>query len=84
MPSPGLTNLDTAREWVSDNLEIADFEGVELRRLVIPAANGESKRLIWVGQKAFNSVKDAQAEIAVIQSIVESRGEGFSKKGFPS
>lgn len=82
---PGLVDKETAAKWVAENLETAEFEGVQIRRLFIPenspAAAGEKtgKWFYWIGHKSFEAAEQAQAQIALVQSVVASQGGNFSE-----
>ncbi len=75
---PGLQTLDDAKQWVHDNLETAQFEGVEIKKLHFgKKKNGPA--WYWVGQKAFATPEAAQQEVAMVQSVVELQGRNFAQ-----
>lgn len=77
---PGLFTLQDVQKWVKKNLEIATFEGVEIKKVALPASleKGKPKILYWVGQKGFESAESAQAEIALNKAVVEAQGGNFT------
>lgn len=74
---PNLQTIQEAKEWIEDNLKTAEYEGVEIRQLDIPMANGKVKSYYWVGNKAFNSPEQAQAQITLLKSLAEVQGTDF-------
>lgn len=78
-PVPGLQKMDDTRKWIQDHLEVATFEGVEIRRLKFVSPQGAEQFLYWVGHKAYDSADKARAEIAVIQSAAQSQNLDFKK-----
>lgn len=76
---PGLKDVKDIDEYIKKNLQIATFEGVEIRKLSIPVQDGEMAELFWVGNKAFPSSQEAMAEITRIKNLVQSQGGNFSK-----
>ncbi|MCM8776558.1 MAG: hypothetical protein NC930_09475 [Candidatus Omnitrophica bacterium] len=75
----GINEVQDARKWLEDHLETSDFQGVEIRRLPVPKPQGGQEFLYWVGHKAFDSAEEAQAQIALIQSVVEAGGGDFAR-----
>ncbi len=77
---PGLQTLDDAKKWTHDNLETAQFENVEIKKLRFgKKENPNAPVLYWVGQKAFATLEAAQQEVAMVQSVVESQGGNFTQ-----
>lgn len=74
----GIPDLEEIRKWIDDNLETADFEGVEIRRLPFVDAQGSDKSLYWVGHKSFETAEKAQAQIALVKSVAELEGGDFA------
>ncbi len=78
---PGLFEIQDVQSWVKKNLEMATFEGVEIKKITVPASQekAEAKTFYWVGQKGFESVEAAQAEIALNKAVVEAQGGNFAE-----
>ena len=75
----GLETVDDINKHIKENLKIADFEGVKMRRLFLPTADGEQVRIYWVGDKSFYTADEARAEIELSKTIVESQGGNFTE-----
>lgn len=77
---PGLITEPDIRDWIDKNLETADFEEIEIRRLTLKKTEDVEKGsyLYWVGQKSFSSADEAQSQIALVKSIAEAQGLNFN------
>lgn len=76
---PGMQSLEAGQQLIQDHLETDTFQGAEIRALSIPLADGRTKKLYWVGHRAFDSAEKARAEIALVQSVAESSGGDFAR-----
>ena len=76
---PGFQKPEEIRKWVSENQETAAFEEVEIRRLPVGGTKENPEYLYWVGHRSFASADQAQAEIALAQSITQAEGFDFSE-----
>ncbi|MBI3317410.1 MAG: hypothetical protein HYZ85_05370 [Candidatus Omnitrophica bacterium] len=74
----GLKDIKEIRVFLDENLKTAEFEGVEIKRLVFQTKDRE-KRIYWVGHRAFDSAETAKAQIVLVQSIAETQGLNFSE-----
>ena len=75
----GIKSLEEAKTWIEEHLEVADFEGVEVRKLTVPLPGSKTTTLYWVGHKAFSTSDEAVSQIALLQSVVESQGGNFQQ-----
>ncbi len=77
---PGLKTMKDAEKWVESTLKTAEFEGVEIRSLTFPSPDGTGPGTprYWVGHRSFDTVEEAQSQIALMKSIVESQGGDFN------
>ncbi len=77
----GAEKIEDARALIEANVKTAEFEGVEIKQLVIPetagAKKGQGKKLFFVGHKAFESAEEAKAQIALVQAVAEGQGQNF-------
>lgn len=72
-------DLQGARKWLSANLETQTFEGVEVRKLKFPGAEGAPpKEVFWVGNKSYPTPDKAFSEIAMAKTAVEAQGGNFA------
>ena len=76
---PGLTDVKYLDQYIKKNLKTATVEGVEIRQLAIPGADDKPVELYWIGDKAFKTPNEATAEIALLKTMVQSRGGDFAK-----
>lgn len=77
---PGMTSFEDIQTYVKENLEVAEYEGVEIKRISFPSgAKAEKKTFYWVGQKSFTSLEDAQAEIEKSKALTEASGGNFGE-----
>jgi hypothetical protein len=76
---PGLKDIKAIDEYIKKNLQVANFEGVEIRKLPLPLAGGGTSDLFWVGDKAFPTAAQATAEVTRVKSRIESQGGNFAK-----
>ncbi len=75
----GLKDIKAIDDYIKANLKTAAFEGVEIRQLPIPDAQGGVTALYWVGDKAFATAQEATAEVALIKAAVETKGGNFAE-----
>jgi hypothetical protein len=75
----GLNDTKSIDDYIKKNLKTANFEGVEIRQLSVPAANGKATDLFWVGDKAFATAEAAAAEITSSKAMIESQGGKFAE-----
>lgn len=76
---PGLLTFQDIRKWLKEDLEVADFEGVEIKKLSLYKNEDGEKVLYWVGHKAYNSLEKAQSEIALVKAVVDAQGGDFDE-----
>lgn len=76
---PNMNSITDVEAWVKEKMEIAEFNGVMLRRIAVPSEDGKVKTVYWVGHRAFESSQEAQARIALVQTVVEKSGGDFKK-----
>ncbi len=74
---PGLKDPKAIDDYIKQNLQVANFNGVEVRKLTIPLVDGQATDMFWVGDKAFPSAEQATAEVSRIKSLIESQGGDF-------
>lgn len=72
-------SLEEAREWIKTQKKELSFEGVPILELSIPLPDGRILQRYWVGNKSFASFDRAAAEIAMIQSLIQSQGGDFAR-----
>jgi hypothetical protein len=75
---PGINTPQDAQKWIDANLQIGEFQSVDIKKLPLPTSTGETQTYYWVGQKGFSSLEDAQAQIALTKAVVESQGLDFT------
>lgn len=72
-------DLEAARKWLKENLESQNFEGVEVRKLKLPADPGaQPKEIFWVGNRSYATSDKAFSEIAMAKTAVETQGGSFT------
>ena len=75
----GLKDMKAVDDHIKQNLKTANFEGVEIRQLSIPNANGQATELYWVGERAFVSPEQAMTAIIASKTNVELQGGNFAE-----
>lgn len=68
----GIENQKQIQSLMKEKFETADYEGVEIKKLDIPVAEGKEKTIYFVGQKSFASADEAKASVKSLKTIVES------------
>lgn len=71
--------LDQAREWLAAQKKELSFQDVPVIELSLPMPDGSVQQRYWVGNKSFSSLDRAQAEIAMVQAVIQSQGGDFSR-----
>ncbi len=75
----GLKNMKDIDDYIKKNVKIAIFEGVEIRQLPVPHADGKTTELYWVGDRAFVSSEEAMTAIIASKTNVELQGGNFAE-----
>jgi hypothetical protein len=71
----GPASLEELRKWVNSSLKKEKYQGAEIKRLELPS--GKPSTLYIVGNKAFSSAAEAQAEIEQARAVIEAQGGDF-------
>jgi hypothetical protein len=82
LESRTLKNIRTASEaktFLERNMRKIFFERVPIKELPLISKAGEPAPRFWVGQRAFPSLEEAQAEIAKAKSAIETGGGNFDR-----
>lgn len=72
----GLKTIDDVNDYIQDNLETSDEDGVEIRKMALPTGGAT---LYWVGDKAFSNVEDAKNLIAKTRQQAVEIGGNFDE-----
>ena len=74
-----MQTVEQARDWLKAQKKETSFEGVPIAELPLPLAGGRVLSRYWIGNKSFSSLDEASAEIAMIQSVIQSQGGDFAR-----
>ncbi|HXV27880.1 MAG TPA: hypothetical protein VD913_02845 [bacterium] len=75
----GINTLEDMKSWTESHLETAEFQGVEIKRMAIPTDKDQQKTLFWVGNRSFDTYEKAQAQVALLESVVQAQGGNFQQ-----
>ncbi len=75
----GLSTESDVKKWLDGAVQTTQIGSVDVRRLSIPAGEGQEKAQFWVGNKSFDSAELAQAEIVKVKALVEAQGGNFDE-----
>lgn len=73
-------NFEALEKWVKKNIRKSGYQGVEIKKVTLPAVNGKAPVFYWVGHKAFKTNKEAHAQIALVREIIKAQGGDFKKQ----
>lgn len=73
----GPSNLEELQKWVKDNLQKRRYQGVAVKRIMLPSDEGGQKPLYLIGHKAFKSSQEVREQVAEVKGVVEARGGNF-------
>ena len=80
--SSGLKDIKAIDEYIKKNLQVANFEGVEIRKLPSRSRAGNVRSFLGRGQ-GLPDGRQATAEVTRVKSRIESRGGNFAKSVQP-
>jgi hypothetical protein len=77
---PDSPSFEELEKWAKKSIRKASYQGVEIKKVTLPAAGGKKLVFYWVGHKAFKSNKEAHAQIALTREIIKAQGGNFKKQ----
>lgn len=73
----GPMNLEELQKWVKENLQKRRYQGVEVKRIMLPSDEGGQKPLYIVGHRAFKNTKEVRQQVDESKSVIEAQGGDF-------
>ncbi len=74
-----IRDIDQANKFLKRNVRKIFHERVPIRELPLLKSDGSIEQRFWVGQKAFQTLEQAQREIELAKSTIETGGGNFDR-----